>query len=206
MKRVWFAILVVLFCLGAHAQQADLQIAITDNHVTVSHLTAGATAVLWSVAQVGDGYTVSARLSSVLLPDTDSDGSVGYDAPAPMPRRSIWVAVDLTNGAHAVATPSGYATSAPNRPPLLRKHGTAVDGLASPSNMGVALYVSPGGGAWSGTITNGGELLLSDLKNVGGNAPPPAAFAAGDALFVIDTYDMSTYAATLTAGMLAEAN
>jgi hypothetical protein len=129
--------------------------------------------------------------------------------------RSVWIIADQTSGDFAVATPTGFAL---NRRDLkgesLRRAAdgaSAFDFERTPVTM---VYVLPGNrGAWvlreedggptdaDGSVNGHTVLAIRHGKPLAGPAPP-AAFAPGGILVLLDESNFEVRAARLTPALL----
>jgi hypothetical protein len=86
-----------------------------------------------------------------LLVDTDGDGSVVYDVGRPVPPIAVWIAVDVTTGAHGGGPLTDFpgAQAAPvSSATFLRSNPGALNKLSLPFAELALLVVRPKVGAW----------------------------------------------------------
>ena len=137
-------------------------------------------------------------------------GRVDYPLGRSVPTRSIWLAVDLTSGLAATATPAGYAARAVE---LDRRHlKKDVNGdVAKLSYEGMVVdfvVVRPGDGVWGAPVglhaqkdesADGSNPGAADQHRpvisvvhleprAGTTAPPPAKLKNGDVVFIMNSY------------------
>lgn len=109
--------------------------------------------------------------------DDDLDGAVSLDLDRPLPRKSGWAAVDLSNGAAGLAVPAGF----PIRVERPGQAGFEIDPITGhtlvrlESELLRLLVVRPGAGAWSARAYDGGRGD-TDLQPDGIIRTDPAGF------------------------------
>ncbi len=202
-----------LFTLRAASAPPELAVTFEEAAVVVSDATPGGDVVVFGMARVPWGaYTQVVRRADVLA--ADALGEALYEMPdgKAVPFKSLWAAVDLQTGHYAVAAPGdfplqeiefpgqGFEVGAPGLVNRLRHRFTWVD----------ELLVRPGVGAWvlhgadgapededgeaNGALVTGLESL-EPLEPAGPD--PPAGFAAGDVLVIVNPRDLRVYATRL---------
>jgi hypothetical protein len=187
-------LLVALPCLAA-----EPVVSFEEQAVVVSGLTPNGQVVWFSVAkQIESSMAHFVRREDVLA-DEDGDGAVRFELDRMVPLQSIWVAVDLTTGAVAVATPEGYTLRDASLPPG-RGSGKAgrPDWIGDDRQLLEILVVRPGLGAWGSTLGDGGvndedgrgngriSAALARLHAVGSSPAPPDHFLPKDLVFAVD--------------------
>jgi hypothetical protein len=104
-------VLLVSFVLAAsgRAMAAPLRVTVGAAGVSVSGVTAKGRAVVFGITrEVADDDVTTIQPHLDVLSDDDGDGLVSEDLGQPMPRRSMWVAVDLASGDFAAAAPPAF--------------------------------------------------------------------------------------------------
>lgn len=87
--------------------------------------------------------------------DADGDGVVRLELGRAVPLQSVWVAIDLTRGAYAVAAPEGFALRVAELP--LPGHGGEGPDYLEIDRSDVEVFVArPGAGAWGTSAGDGG--------------------------------------------------
>jgi hypothetical protein len=177
--------------------------------VAVSGITPKAQVAWFSVAREISGYAAAVVRRDLVAGDDDGDGVVFYKLDRDVPRQSVWVAVDLSNGAAAVAAPGDFPLRDVTPAHLGRGQGLAgqPEWTELDRPQVELLVVRPGAGAWVLTVGDGGQnddspaadgLLvasLSRLRNsLAGGPPAPDAFKAGDLVFAIDPNRLEYFA------------
>jgi hypothetical protein len=155
------------------------------------------------VAWLGAGRAIEEYYATLVHPQgtvaADAQGAVAVPLDRPVPPLSVWVAVDLTTGAYAVAAPAGSPVRQVNLPPNAFRPGAGAgsDFLTDRRHLVQALLVRPGQGAWQQTVGDGGEadedgqgdgfvqLSLARMLPLAA-APAPAKALAQDLLVVLD--------------------
>lgn len=144
-----------------------------------------------------DFYVRLVPIREVLV-DQDGDSTVTYDLRRPMPRFSVWLAVDLGTG--AVATASGdAAVPAPSGIDATKGVGAGLAAVQVPNgDSSIVSLVRPRVGAWTSRLEDGGigdtdgaadgvmTVSFAQLQAEGNSPSAPATVIAGDLLAVID--------------------
>jgi hypothetical protein len=180
-------------------------IQITADGVTVQGLTPGGGVAWFSVWHETVDY--SSRYSRrELLDGADRQGTARFPLTEQSPEEAIWIAVDLTSGAYALATPEGFTIQrVVPQSAASRRPGDAPDQIVDHRAFLEGLLVRPGegGGAWGFTGGDGGAIdddganngrlviSLDRTRPLGTSPAPPAKLADGDLWFVIDPLKMT---------------
>jgi hypothetical protein len=172
---------------AASAASAAIEPAITfeARAVVASGITPGGQVVWFSVArQIAERTATLVRREQIADAD-DKDGSVRLELGRPVPFQSIWVAVDLTTGAAAVAVPEGYPLRRVDLPGRnLHAGGGKPDWVEDDRGYVDLLLVRPGEGAWVATVGDGGAedddgaydgRLVASLAHLHGVGVRPAS-------------------------------
>jgi hypothetical protein len=134
------------------AQQAPTM-TIGASSIVVSGITPKASVYAFGIAREKSGYFVNVVPRQITLRDDDGDGSVEWAIGSAIDFRSIWMAVDLSNGQYVAAAPQAYgATRVPLSDQHLRGAGADVTQLAFPGTFVELLVVRPGTGAWRSVV------------------------------------------------------
>ena len=190
---------VLTLCSGA-AAAAQPTISMEPQAVVASGITPGGQVVWFSVAREIAERTATLVRREQIADDDDKDGSVRLELGRPVPFQSIWVAVDLTTGAAAVAVPEGYPLRQVDLPGRnLHAGGGKPDWVEDDRGYVDILLVRPGEGAWVATVGDGGAedddgaydgrlvASLARLHGVGASpAGGPQRFSPRDLVAVID--------------------
>lgn len=182
--------------LGDGRAEAAPVISFEQTALTISGLTPGGRAVLFSVAWDSEkGAAQLVRRESV-LPDNDGDGQVRKDLGKAVPERSVWFAVDLDSGRYTVALPGRYV----------------LDEVVFPSRFGAddggrldfhrtfiqAVLVRPKVGAWGARARDGQpsdpdgtanrliQVRLNRMWSLGDSPPAPQVLEDGDIFLIVD--------------------
>jgi len=176
-------------------------IAFDSQAVTVQGCTPKGRVVWFSMARevAEDDVATIVRRQEVAI-DEDGDGAVSLKLQGEVPLRSIWVAVDLTSGEFATASPQGY----PLRQVAFRGRGLGRDNARSDQvedarGYAEVMVVRPGEGAWGLTVGDGSEAdedgqadgrvaaALDRMRPVAAEgANPPQRFDPKDVVILID--------------------
>ena len=192
-----YVLAAALLCAGfGPAAAASPGIVFERTSLTVSGLTPGGNAVLFSVAwDSEDGAPQLVRRES-MLPDSNGDGQVQKDLGKGIPQRSVWFAVDLESGQYTIALPGRYALDEAPFPPRLGADGSSH--LDFHRTFIQAVLVRPGVGAWGARVRDGRSSDPDAMRNrfvrvhlnrmwpLGDSPPAPQAMEAGDVLLIVD--------------------
>ncbi|HVT56884.1 MAG TPA: hypothetical protein VHR45_00655 [Thermoanaerobaculia bacterium] len=180
--------------------------------VVVSGITPKGQVVWFSQArEFSQGVATMVRREKIAA-DSDGSGVVRFPLDRPVPALSVWVAVDLANGAAAAASPDGL----PQRQlPLLDSgviaRGRALgDQIVDHRGFVELLVVRPGKGAWGATVGEGSDrdeaatrgtlaASLARMRPLAASPAAPSAFSAGDVVVVIDP-NLLTYSVVKVGG------
>jgi hypothetical protein len=184
--------------------------------VAVANVTRGAEVVYFAAASVPHGWYSSTLRWAQTVTDEDRDGAVTLDIGRAVPRRSIWVVVDSTNGHFTVAAPDDEPL---RRNPLdkksLRKNAKGETMLSLSTPFVDFLYIHPGKGVWTmkardshttdadEQIDGVASAVLANFRPLSGDAAPKD-LSPGGILVAIDLYRLTVAAERLDGQMLAE--
>jgi hypothetical protein len=168
--------------------------------VVASGMTPGGQVEWFGVAREISEHSATIVRRDRIASDDDQDGAVRLELGRPVPFQSIWVAVDLTTGAAAVATPEGYPLRRLELPGgNVGRGGGKPDWVEDDRGYVEILAVRPGVGAWGAAVGDGGEAdddgvydgrlvaSLARLRGIGPNPPAaPQRFGPRDVIVVID--------------------
>jgi hypothetical protein len=142
----------------------------------------------------------------------DSAGQAALELGTAVPRRSLWVAVDLASGAYVIATPPDFPLVQAELPAaaLTSRGASLSDQLEDEADSSEILLVRPGQGAWAATVGRGGALdeadpaaralkiSLAHLDPIaGGFSGSPQKAASRDLLVVLHPDTMSAAVAVV---------
>jgi hypothetical protein len=180
-------------------------IAFDTTGVTVTGITPHAQVAVFAVWVETPKWQTERGRAAELITDTTGSGTIRWTRH--VPAHSLWVAVDMSNGALAVA-PAVNETYRPKAFPadgLNRDPDGHVAGLALPNGSLELLVVRAGEGAWWGHFDQGGTLdadgvddgeLSLDPRRLQGvptvTAPAPP-FQPGDVVVLVDSYTSEFY-------------
>jgi hypothetical protein len=110
MNHLWKRMLLVIGCLLVGTRSSGQTILeFQPAAVNVKGVTPGGSLVLFSVSREPAGHSARVVPWAALLIDQDQDGNVTASLETPIAPMSVWVAVDVATGLHAVATPDQAA-------------------------------------------------------------------------------------------------
>lgn len=178
--------------------------------LTATGATSGGTVVWFGLAQEVVAYEPSYTRYQLAVP-ADGAGNAVLDLGKPVPRRSLWVAVDLASGAYAIAAPAGFPLVQTDLPAAaLTSRSTAADQLADEADGSDLLFVRPGQGAWAALVGRGGQLdeglpgertvrvSLDRLDPIAAAfSSPPAKAAPRDLLIILHPQTLSAAVAVV---------
>lgn len=185
------------------------EIGFDDEGVIASGLEPGASVAWFSVAREPGEYVSRIVRRESITVDDDGDGVARFDVEGPAPPTSVWFAVDLADGAMAVASPTGTPfRERPLDPSVLRQDAPGlVRGLRERRPYVMAFLARPGAGAWTLLLGDGGdddfdgaqdgsvEGFFASMQPVAGSAGAPDQLSAGDVLVLVDPDAMQFVAA-----------
>jgi len=151
-------LLLLLAGVGPGLAGTASKLTLAEQSLTGSGFTPGG-----PVAWLGAGREIEEYYATLVHPQgtvaADAQGAVTVPLDRPIPALSVWVAVDLTTGAYALAAPAGSAVRQVDLPPGAFRAGVGAgsDLLADRRHLIQALLVRPGQGAWQQTVGDGGE-------------------------------------------------
>lgn len=190
--RTLASVFVFILLSLSRPASAEPLLAFDEQGVVISGLTPAGRVALFGVARVGRGFGVSILPHQEVLADEDGDGRISVELD-PVPAKSIWVAVDLTNGRSTAGAPGDF----PVRSGSFAKPGD--EALAIDRDFVYVFRVRPGVGAWSARAGDGGEAdrdgapdgtLRPDFAGMqparGTNVPAPDDGSPGDVYVIID--------------------
>lgn len=172
-----------------------------DGKVVIASVKKGASAAWLGVSLEihGDGLRLFKR--AFIVDDDDHDGEIHVTLSRDVPRKSLWMVVDLKSGEYAINAPSGDI--------LLTRKAVAEEFLHSRSDdaaarlfhahpFSTALLVRPGVGAWIAHVRDGSpedgdgvtngktEAILEKMVSVGNSPGPPDDLERDDVIALLD--------------------
>jgi hypothetical protein len=190
--------LATLLMPGQALSAFELQV--NDRAVAITNVPAGASVVLFTCARTTLNRRMHLQTWSKVLSDDDRNGVIEFAAERGVPLRSVWIAVDLATGEHAIGARPDYPLW---RAPLaLSRFRKDAEGELAAIEFElprlILLFVRPGKGAWIVSSDEGGagdgdgtpnfKLLIraSDAVAVAGKDAPPRHLRNGDFVAAID--------------------
>jgi hypothetical protein len=199
--RLFLSSSILLLLAGSpRAEAAPLRLSIGSSGLSVSGVTAHGSVVLFGITrevEPDDVPAIHRRLD--VLSDADGDGAVSQDLGAPVPLRSMWVAVDLASGDFDAAAPEGFRLRRVNwRGRGIQNRPEGHDTVEDARSFAEVLVVRPGVGAWTLRLGDGGPAdfdgaadgrlaaALDAMEPLPGSPPPPAHFLRDDTVLLLD--------------------
>jgi hypothetical protein len=215
-RPISVAIFIVLSAGRAMATgTADPAVTFQAQHVVVTGITPGARVMFYAVGLDPKGYYSEVVRWSQTVTDTANTGTVALDLGRPVPWKSIWVVVDLSNNVFVVSSPPGFpARPAPASSGLRKTNTAGVDQIRRSRIFIDALYVTPIGSAWTASAQDGDTtdvdgasdaataINMHQLQLVDGTGTTPDQLEAGGVLVVIDYSRMDVLAMHLDTQLL----
>ncbi|HYO15100.1 MAG TPA: hypothetical protein VE685_18045 [Thermoanaerobaculia bacterium] len=192
-------LLLPLAALAQPPAPARPVISLEPEAVVASGCTPRGRVVWFGVAREISEHAATIVRREEILTDDDGDGTVRFELGREVPFQSIWVAVDLENGAWTAATPEGFPLrefSLPGRG-AVRGQGRP-DWIETTRGYVHLLVVRPGQGAWGFRAGDGGAgdddgesngvlaASLARLRGVGASPAAPERFDPRDLWIVVD--------------------
>jgi len=167
--KISAAVAVFLFLalpLAANNPQS-LTAVLSDTEVTIQGMDAGSQVVLLGVTLQVERNMLTRRAFSEVLTDEDGDGAVTFTPKGGVAFRSVWVAVDLNDGANVVAAPEDFelTNESISSADLQLGLDNLVTGLEHHHRNLDLLVVRPGDGAWMLRATDGSALDQDEVRN-----------------------------------------
>jgi hypothetical protein len=146
--------------------------------------------------------------SAATVTDDDGNGIVTWNPSGGVQLRSIWVAIDLGDGSHTVATPAGYTAIAVNLTAanLPSTGGAGASALAFEGDSVHFAVIRPGTGGWHAVAGPDGATELASVsvsglqleqgENIPVEDPPPTELENGDVVVMINSF-RGTYGVAL---------
>jgi len=198
-----FVSLLVLAAAGP-AAAAPFRLTIGETGLKVSGVTAKGSAVVFGITrEVADDDVTRIQRHLDVLADDDGDGVVSEDLGQPVPRRSMWVAIDLTNGTFDTAAPPSFRLlNVGWRGHGIEHRNDGRDQVEDARPFAEILVVRPGVGAWIARLGDGSAgdadgkangriaAALDRMQPLGGSPAAPPLFAAGDTVLLLDPNTM----------------
>lgn len=194
-----------LFCLLAVAAGAQDHSGMTmtfgPDDVTVTGVRQGGRLVAFGIGihKYNNGGLLTRYVK--LFVDDDGDGVITF-RPRPLPRRAVWLAIDVDSGERVLATPSGVAPAGLD---VLSVWRGGVADLEVSSDSLETLVVRPGAGAWTLPLGDGGlndadglpdgvlTLRLERMERLAGDEKGPPFALPRDLIVVIHPRTLRTF-------------
>jgi hypothetical protein len=143
--------LIVAGSLSAAPQYGGLQVTLSADALAISGIRPGTELVVFGESLQTERAMLVRRQFMERIADADQDGKHHFKPRGGVPLRSLWVVVDLSTGATAVAIPEQYdGTHEEIAPDALQKGtGEAVLALDASYRGAHLMLVRPGAGAWT---------------------------------------------------------
>lgn len=193
------ALLGVVGVWARAGSQQSITISFDPTGVIATGITTGGQAAWFSVAIESAPFVNRIVRREEVMTDTGA-GQVRLELNEAVPLRSIWVAVDLTSGTYAIATPANFALRqfSPSSNAFKADATGNLNHFTWPGHLLEIWVARPGSGVWGVEVPDGGSgdedgpangtitIDLQHLHPVGPSAAAPAAFAKGDVFVVIN--------------------
>jgi len=204
-KAVALSALLVITAATIQAAQPAMTIAFSGRTIIVRGASPGSEVLVFGAYQHMVGYFAAYDTFQEFVADEGHDGAVTVDFRAPIPRRSVWIAIDTRNGEYSVAAPAGYRVKLSDLPATaIAKSKAGDDALSLSFAAAEILVLRPGGSAWRGRSDRGGtnderdadskKLLVSasHLMALRGREPGPRALRPSDLIIAINPLTLET--------------
>jgi hypothetical protein len=201
------ALLAAGFALPASAQ---LSVTVERDRLVIGDVTPGGGVAVLGVVQDFPGDTMYVRTPFLVGEGADRLGEISLRLPDsinPVPRHSVFAAVDLSTGDVALGAAGGTRaiTGIGTRAARVVELPRGGVGVAVKARRLSAMLVRPSIGAWRKTIEDGGEsdadgsgdgvvvLHPSAFARVIDASSPPTELLEGDVVIAIDTYSREVH-------------
>ncbi|HEY0157296.1 MAG TPA: hypothetical protein VGF28_08430 [Thermoanaerobaculia bacterium] len=199
--RSTLPLLLLTFLVSTAVEAAPL-LTFQPNGVAVSGITPKAGVYVYSLSREATGTFTDVVPREIMLTDDDGDGIVVWTLEREVANRSIWLAVDLSNGAPTVGTPGGYAATRVDLSDghLKKDFGAEARQLAFDGDFVEFIVVRPGTGTWRGTASRRGTadegtdperptVSVEKLEaTLGGKEAAPRHLQRGDVVLMINSF------------------
>lgn len=204
--------IVTITAAAVHAANAPSPVVqIGESRIVISNVSPGATIGLFGAGQEYTGAMELMRWRTA-LEDNDRDGSVEFDLTRPVPRDSVWIAIDAASSATAIAAPEGSQFERISFPSDVLKKGAGdkLELFVTGRRMIDLLVVRPHVGMWVAAAMDGFDndgdakhdgrttVVFSRSENMIGRAPAPAHLTPRDVVVAIDVRRMQYYLTEVT--------
>ena len=154
-----FLAVLLFFPLSWATAGAAPQLAFAGHGLVGSGFSPGGQVIWFGLTQEVVAYEVTYARHQEAGP-VDGKGQASFDLGKAVPRRSLWVAVDLASGAYAIATPPGFELTQTELPAtaLTYRGSSLADQISDEADGSLILLVRPGQGAWGAAVGRGGLL------------------------------------------------
>jgi len=192
---------------GAQAPAVNPVLSFGDQTVIASGMTPKGQVVWFGVSRDPDNGTLDWSHDEEITADQGGAGTVQLDIGKPVALQSIWFAVDLATGQFAVNAPAGYPLRQFDLPG--NAIPAALNHLAIPRSLLIAVLVRPGVGAWTLRAGDGAvgdsdrvadgkvDIDITQLLPIGGSPGAPKTFSPKDTLLIVDQAQMDFIAVSL---------
>ena len=201
----------LVLALPASAAKPPLQVAVRTDGVSVSGVTPGGDVVLFWYTKTSRGGVMHSDAHAMLLHDEDRRGVVSLQAPVPL--RSVWVAVDAGDGTAGYgALPQFPLVTAAIDQAIFRKDAEGeIASMVQEIPRLAVLLVRPANGAWmvrgrdgdlndrDGAANGTLEIAFEDTVSiVDAKKKGPKHLKAGDVIAAIDPGHLTIFIGQVT--------
>jgi len=198
-------LVVVSLAITTHAAATTLSVTFQGSAVEVTGATPHGNVVLSGVALEPRGYYSRLNVFHDVLEDTDGDGVVRKEYSGITIWKSVWSAVDLQSHTWIGALPERSPGRLPEQTPAgaIEQSIDPVTYLVQPGELVELVYIRPTGDVFQAQVVDGGsddgdgeaneqvKVSIDAFDQVAGTGQKPAAFQAGDLIFVVNSDDLS---------------
>src|SRR6266849_944085 len=188
------------------AAPSQLSISLSTATVRIDGATPGTSLLLFSVANEPAGY-YNAVVRREELITADRSGAAEVQLQEPLPRRSVWFAVNVRTGEYAVATPSRFPRLATLVAPHALPDAMGIERLAIVRDYVEVAVIRPGTGVWVDSLSKGGpkdtnkgggplHATISSFKSLDKSTRGPDHLTPADLLIIVDPHTLQYYVAS----------
>ncbi|MGA7617465.1 MAG: hypothetical protein WBX15_20055 [Thermoanaerobaculia bacterium] len=192
----------IFFILLTPSMASAVGIEFSDSDLIVTGVTPGGSVSVFGEESEPKTYWTNFVRKDEFLSDADADGVVRLEGVV-LPK-SVWVAVDLTTGDYAVASPPGFPLQRFDLPGNALEQGAPgqFNKLRKEINFAEIFWCRPGVGAWKATAGDDGETDEDgaadgkiEISPAGftGPSPAPQHFQRGDVIALIHPYTLQVF-------------
>jgi hypothetical protein len=202
-----FSLLVFCLILAPRLWATPLALEVTTKLITISNVTSGGSVVFFSCARVPASRSIDVRPSAAVYTDTAHTGVIKFKPAGGLLPRAVYVAVDQTNGAVAVAAAPGFPLLLAPLPAGSVQNDSSGHGVSVQMDVPylTLLVVRPGTGAWQASgldteqlnrnpaLSGRVDISFANAHTVGSTTQQLTSLNNGDVLAIIEQSHLDVF-------------